>query len=154
MATNSAGEGYPLVLCCRASDGSIQRMQSGDVNWDNGGTAQSNVAWSMRSPDVFGEGSSQKLFIEMVTIRGYGSAAMVSSIIANLWLDGKNIGAQAIDVVPQAGGNLFEARVKIFLNGYRAHLDLSGNGGGAPGTIDALDWAVTPKSALARRIIS
>ena len=154
MATNSAGEGYPLVLCCRASDGSIQRMQSGDVNWDNGGTAQSNVAWSMRSPDVFGEGSSQKLFIEMVTIRGYGSAAMVSSIIANLWLDGKNIGAQAIDVVPQAGGNLFEARVKIFLNGYRAHLDLSGNGGGAAGVIDALDWALVLKSALARRIIS
>jgi len=154
LSSNSAGEGYPLVLCCRSSDGSIQRLQSGDVNWDSGGTAQSNVNWSFRSPDVFGEGSSQKLFIEMVTIRGYGSVAMVSSILASLWLDGKNIGAQAIDIVPQAGGNLFEARVKIFLNGYRAHIDLSGNGGGAGGTIDALDWAVTPKSALARRIIS
>jgi len=154
LSTNSAGEGYPLVLCCRASDGSIQRMQAGDVNWDNGGTAPSNVNWSMRSPDIFGEGSSQRLFIEMVTIRGYGSVGMVASIIANLWLDGKNIGAQAIDVVPQAGGNLFEIRVAIFLNGYRAHLDLSGNGGGAAGTIDALDWFVTPKSGLARRIIS
>jgi hypothetical protein len=154
MSTNSAGEGYPLVLCCRASDGSIQRMQSGDVNWDNGGTAQSSVNWSMRSPDIFGEGSSQRLFIEQVTIRGYGSAAMVSSILANLWLDGKNIGAQAIDTVPQAGGSLFEARVAIFLNGYRAHLDLNGNGGGAAGVIDALDWSVVPKSSLARRIIS
>ena len=121
---------------------------------DSGGTSQSNVAWSFRSPDVFGEGSSQRLFFEQVSVKGYGSAAMVSSILANLWLDGQQVGSQAIDVVPQGGSNLFEARVRIFRSGYRAHLDLSGNNGGAAGTIDALDWAVSPKSSLARRIIS
>jgi hypothetical protein len=154
LSTISIGEGYPLVLAGKADDGTIQRLQAGDLNWDQGAGDQSNVQWSFRSPDLFGEGSSQRLFYEMATIRGYGSVAMVKSIIANLWIDGKNIGAQGIDIVPQGGGNLFEARVSIFLNGYRAHLDISGNNGGASGVIDAIDWAVTPKSAKARRVIS
>jgi hypothetical protein len=112
------------------------------------------VTWSMRSPDVFGEGSSQRLFYEMAIIRGYGNSSMVSSIIASLWLDGQQIGSQGIDVVPMGGSNLFECRVSIFRNGQRAHLDISGNGGGSSGVIDSIDWQITPKSALARRVIS
>jgi len=152
LGTMSVGEGYPLVLAGKA-DGTIQRIQSGDVNWDQGDAAQSAVNWSFRSPDVYGEGSTQRLFYEQATIRGYGSASMVSSIVANLWLDGAQIGSQAVDVVPQGGSNLFEARVKIFKSGYRAHIDFSGNNGGAAGIIDSIDWSVSPKSSLARRII-
>jgi hypothetical protein len=128
-------------------------LQTGDLTWDADTEGASNIQWGFRSPDVFGEGSSQRIFFEQVSIRGCGNPAMVASIIANLWLDGEQLGAQAIDVVPQGGGNLFEARVKIFRSGYRAHLDIAGNNGGAAGIIDALDWAITPKSALARRII-
>ena len=153
LATMAVGEGYPLVLACKA-DGTIQRMQAGDLGWDTGAGDQSSVAWSFRSPDIFGEGSSQRLFFEQVSIKGYGSAAMAASILANLWLDGQQLGAQAIDVVPQGGSNLFEARARIFRTGYRAHLDVSGNNGAAAGTIDSLDWAISPKSSLARRIIS
>jgi hypothetical protein len=152
MSTVSVGEGYPLVLAGK-SDGTIQRMQVGDKTWDAGAADQSNVMWSFRSPDVFGEGSSQRLFYEQATIRGYGNSAMVSSILANLWLDGQQLGAQAPDIVPQGGSNLFEIRFSIFRNGYRAHLDVSGSNGGTNGTIDAIDWAVTPKSAMARRVI-
>ncbi len=152
LGTVAVGEGYPLVLAGKA-DGTLQRMQSGDLNWDQGAGDQSTVDWGFRTPDVFGEGSSQRLFYEQVAVRGYGSAAMVQSIIANLWLDGAQIGAQAVDIVPQGGSNLFEARVKIFKSGYRAHLNVSGNNGGAAGVIDAVDWAVSPKSSLARRII-
>jgi hypothetical protein len=79
---------------------------------------------------------------------------MVQSIIANLWLDGQRIGAQGIDVVPMGGSNLFTVSVSIFRNGNRAHLDISGNSGGATGVIDSVDWAVTAKSSMARRIIS
>jgi hypothetical protein len=93
------------------------------------------------------------MFYEQATITGYGSAAMVQSIVANLWLDGAQLGPCAIDVVPQ-GDSTFVARVNIFRSGQRAHLDVSGNGGGAGGTIDSVDWAVVPKSAMARRIIS
>lgn len=153
LGTISTGEGYPLVLAGK-TDGTIQRMQSGDLNWDQGDANQSAVAWSFRSPDLFGEGGSQRLFFEQATIRGYGSAAMVQSILAKLWLDGQQLGAQGVDVVPQGGSSLFETKVAIFRNGYRAHLDVSGNSGGAAGTIDSIDWAVTPKSSLARRIIS
>jgi hypothetical protein len=77
---------------------------------------------------------------------------MIQSIVARLWLDGTNIGARAIDIVP-TGDSTFTVRVSIFRNGYRAHLDISGNNGGAGGTIDSIDWAVTSKSALARRVI-
>lgn len=153
LATMSVGEGYPLVLAGK-SDGSIQRIQAGDANWDQGDGAQAPVAWSFRSPDIYGEGSTQRIFFQQAVIRGYGNAAMVASIIASLWLDGKNIGSQAIDVVPMGGNSLFEANVKIWLNGERAHLDISGNNGGGPGTIDAIDWTVVPKSSQARRIIS
>lgn len=153
LATMWVGDGYPLVVAGK-SDGTLQRLQSGDANWDQGDSGQAAVAWSFRTPDLFGEGSSQRMFFEQVSIKGYGSTAMVQSIVASLWLDGQSLGSQAIDIVPQGGSNVFEARVKIFRNGYRAHLDVSGNNGGAAGTIDALDWAVTPKSALARRVIS
>jgi hypothetical protein len=79
---------------------------------------------------------------------------MVNSIVANLWLDGINLGAQGIDIVPMGGSNLFQVTIKLFLNGQRAHLDISGNNGGAAGTINGLDWSIVPKSSLARRIIS
>ena len=152
LGAMSGGEGYPLVLAGRA-DGTVQRMQSGDISWSQGGTDQSDIAWSFRTPDLFGEGGTQRMFYEQATITGYGSAAMVQSIIARLWLDGQQLGAQAVDVVPQGGSNLFEARVRIFRSGYRAHLDVAGSGAGATGVIDGVDWAVSPKSAMARRII-
>jgi hypothetical protein len=153
LSTIAAGEGYPLVLAGRTNS-VVQRMQSGDLQWDAGASDQTPVAWSFRSPEVFGEGSSQRLFYEQVTLRGYGNSAMVSSIIASLWLDGKQLGPLAADIVPQGGSNVFEVRFAIFRNGYRAHIDFSGTNGGAAGVIDAADWAVTEKSALARRIIS
>lgn len=152
LSAVAAGEGYPLVLAGK-TDGTLQRMQSGDLIWDTGAGDQSNVRWSFRSPDIFGEGSSQRLYYKTVVLRGYGNAAMVQSIVASLWIDGKNIGAQAIDTVPQGGSTLFECQIKIWLNGYRAHLDVSGNNGGGPGVIDALDWEVVPKATGTRRII-
>jgi hypothetical protein len=152
LSTLSVGEGYPLVVAGK-TDGTLQRMQSGDLTWD-ATNSDTNVQWSFRTPDVFGEGSSQRLFYQQAVIRGYGPAAMVQSIVASLWLDGKNIGAQGIDIVPQGGNSLFEVNVKIFLNGERAHLDISGNNGGGSGVIDAVDWTVVPKSAQARRVIA
>ena len=152
LSSASTGEGYPLVLAGK-SDGTIQRMQAGDLNWDNGATDQSTVNWSFRSPDVYGEGATQRLFYEQLTITGYGNTAMIQSIVAQLWLDGTNLGAQAVDIVP-TGDHTFTVRVNFFRSGYRAHVDLSGNNGGAGGVIDSLDWAVVPKSAMARRVFS
>jgi hypothetical protein len=156
-----AAEGPPLVLAGTTNGGYgwVMRMQTGDTKWEESQldpvTTGSNVAWSFRTPDVFGEGSTQKIFYESATIRGYGNPAMVQSILARLWLDGTMLGEmQGIDIVPQGGSNLFEARVTIFRSGYRAHLDISGDNGGASGVIDAVDWAVVPKSTQARRIIS
>jgi hypothetical protein len=151
LSAVAVGEGYPLVLAGK-TDGTVQRLQSGDRTWDTGAGDQSNVQWSLRSPDVFGEGGSQRLFFEQATITGYGSPAMVSSILASLWLDGVQLGPKAIDLVPQ-GDSTFVARVSLFCNGSRAHLDISGNNGGASGVIDSIDWAVVPKSSMARRII-
>ena len=155
LNTTKTGEGSPIVVLGK-TNGQVERMQSGDVQWDvgNGPSSGSNINWAFRTPDVFGEGSSQRLFYQQAVIRGYGSAAMVQSIIATLWVDGLNIGAQGIDIVPMGGGNLFEANVKLYVNGERAHLDISGNNGGSGGVIDAVDWAVVPKSTMARRIIS
>ncbi len=152
LAALSVGEGSPLVLAGK-SDGTVQRLQAGDRNWDQGAEDQSTVQWSFRTPDVFGEGQTQRIFYEQATITGYGSVAMVNSIIAALWLDGTNLGSCAIDVVPQ-GDSMFVARVNIMRSGQRAHLDISGNNGGAAGVIDSIDWSVVPKSAQARRIIS
>jgi hypothetical protein len=152
LAALAVGEGSPLVLAGK-SDGTVQRLQAGDRNWDQGAEDQSAVQWSFRTPDVFGEGQTQRIFYEQATITGYGSVAMVQSIIAALWLDGTNLGSCAIDVVPQ-GDSMFVVRVNIMRSGQRAHLDVSGNNGGAGGVIDSVDWAVVPKSAQARRIIS
>lgn len=152
MGAMAAGEGYPLVLAGR-NDGTIQRLQSGDAYWDQGAVDQTPVQWFFRTPDIFGEGQTQRLFYEQATITGYGSVAMVQSILASLWLDGTNLGQQAINVVPQ-GDSMFVARVSIFRSGQRAHLDISGTNGGAPGVIDSVDWAVVPKSPLAIRVIS
>jgi hypothetical protein len=154
LNTTTGGEGVPIVLLGKTT-GQVERIQAGDKAWDTGnGPDVVPINWSFRSPEVFGEGSSQRLFVEQVTIRGYGNPVMVASIVANLWLDGQQLGSQGIDIVPQGGSSLFEIRVAIFRSGERFHLDVSGNNGSASGVIDALDWAVVPKSAMARRIIS
>jgi hypothetical protein len=154
LNTTASGEGVPVVLCGKTT-GQVERMQTGDTAWDSNlgpPNIWPPISWSFRTPDVFGEGASQRLFYEQATITGYGSMAMIQSIVARLWIDGTNIGVRALDIVP-TGDSTFTIRVSIFRNGYRAHLDISGNNGGAGGTIDAIDWAVTPKSALARRVI-
>ena len=154
LATMSVGEGYPLVLAGK-SDGSIpahpgwrHKLGSGRRRAVAGGDGRSG------SPDVFGEGSSQRLFYEQATIRGYGSATMVKSDSCKPMAGRSATRFRSSTSFPRGGSNLFEARVSIFRNGYRAHLDVSGNNGGAATSIDAIDWAVSPKSALARRVIS
>ena len=152
LSVIASGEGYPLILAGK-NDGTVQRMQSGDTTWDTGASDQSNVNWSFRTPDVYGEGGTQRIFYEEVFMKGYGNAAMVASMVANLWLDGANLGACGVDIVPQGGNTLFEVRFNIFRSGYRCHLDISGNNGGGAGTINTCDWAVVPKSAMSRRVI-
>lgn len=80
LANASVGEGYPLVLAGK-SDGTIQRMQSGDLNWDTGAIDQTAVQWSFRTPDLFGEGGTQRMFFEQATITGYGSPADRKSVV-------------------------------------------------------------------------
>ena len=58
------GEGSPLVLAGK-TDGTVQRMQTGDTTW--GGTT---IAWSFQTQDVFGEGGSQKIFYREMVLRG------------------------------------------------------------------------------------
>jgi hypothetical protein len=141
-----AGEGNPLVLAGK-TDGTVQRMQAGDTLW-NGSTA---VNWSFRTPDVFGEGSSQRLFFRDMVLRGYATSAIASTVTVVPTVDGSVKGALSVDIVPQAtNSNQFEARVSLWLNGQVAHLDISGSGSVV---VDSIDWSIEPKATTARRVI-
>jgi hypothetical protein len=148
-----AGDGNPLTIAGKG-DGTLQRMQAGDTSW-NGSPSSPNgtpIAWGFRTPDVFGEGSSQRMFYYQVVLRGYGTAAQAASIVATLNLDGGMQGTLYPDVVPQpVNSKKFECRFSILLNGQIAHLDISGQG---QVIIDSVDWTVTAKSTTARRVMA
>jgi len=141
-----AGEGNPLVLAGK-TDGTVQRIQAGDTLW-NSTTA---VNWSFRTPDVYGEGGSQRLFYREMVLRGYATSSIASTVTVTPTVDGSAQTPLTVDIVPQASNsNMFEARVSLWLNGQFCHLDVAGSGSVV---IDSVDWTIEPKSTTARRVI-
>lgn len=143
------GEGLPLVIAGK-TDGTLQRMQSGDTAFGQApGNLGTAINWNFRTPDVFGEGSSQRIFYRQVVLRGYATNTQALTITAKMSLDGADQGFLVADIVPQSGKQ-FEARFSPMVNGQICHLDISGQG---QIVIDSVDWTIEPKSTEARRII-
>jgi len=139
------GEGSPLVLAGK-TDGTVQRMQTGDTTW--GGTT---IAWSFQTQDVFGEGGSQKIFYREMVLRGHGTISQAQKMKIVPTVDGVTQAALIGDIISQGtNSNLFEVRVTLWLNGQMCHLEISGTG---QCVIDSIDWMIEPKSSSGRRII-
>ena len=144
-----AGEGNPLVVAGKL-DGTVQRLQSGETAWDATNTATA-TQWGFRTPDVFGEGSSQRIFYREMVLRGYATVGQTATITITPTLDGAVQPSMALDIIPQAAASgQFEIRANLWLNGQICHLDIAGQG---QIVIDSIDWDIMPKSASARRVI-
>jgi len=140
------GEGNPLTLI-GTPDGTLQRIQAGDTKW----AEVTAIQWSFQTQDVFGEGGSQKIFYREMVLRGHGTASQAQNMVITPTLDGVTQYPLVGDVVSQGNGsNLFEVRVKLWLNGQMCHLNIAGSG---QCVIDSVDWIIDPKSNTARRII-
>jgi hypothetical protein len=153
------GEGNPMVIAgvpvSSALGPSIHRLQSGDGAWSinpaNPTVGSTVINWGFRSPDVFGEGSSQRIFYREMVLRGYGTPGQAATVVATPVLDGARQQSMVADIVPQdVKSKQFELRFKLWLNGQVCHIDFSGSG---QMVIDSIDWDIEPKSANARRVI-
>jgi hypothetical protein len=145
-----SGEGDPLVLA-GTDTGTMQRLQSGDQTWDSFGTA-TEINWAFTSPDVFGEGSSQRVFYREMVMRGWATPAQAATITATPVLDGATLPPMAANLTPQdASSGQFELVFKLWLSGQTCHIAFAGQG---QIVIDSVDWSIEPKSTGARRVIS
>jgi hypothetical protein len=150
------GEGEPLLIAGRSDTGILERLQAGDALWDvstdsMAGLTQA-VAWSFRSPDIFGEGGSQKLFYNVLILRGYASVVQEMTISITPVIDGAVQPTSAFVndyIVQDPKSGQFEIRLPVWKNGQFFHVNVAGTG---RVVIDSIDMLVEPKSNAAQRI--
>lgn len=125
----------PITVTGGFLDGSVRRIQSGDLTWD--GTP---VAWSVRPAELLAGGGTSRVFYQRVTVKGIGPAASVNSITVTPSYDYAD-DIPAAPVIFSLGQQRFLAWVDLLITSLTAHATVQGSG---PVEIDALDWEVDP----------
>lgn len=144
------GEGKPLLLAGRSDNGAVERLQSGDTQWDTAGN-KTPISWAATANDIYLEGGSQRAFFRSLTIRGQVlDPTIPPTITVSITLDGQPINPTPITyfIEPQPGSNQFQLDVDILMNGQVTHAALTGTG---KLVIDSLDWNAQPKGG--RKVI-
>jgi hypothetical protein len=153
------GDQKPLLLAARSdATGLIERIQAGDLEWDSPvippvtpAPTASPIAWNFQTPDVFGEGSSARVFYRRVTIRGYAistpqtaQAGVTSAvqITVTASLDGIPSTVYEGYVQPQPASSQFQLDIDIMRTAQIVHLNVSGTG---RCVIDSLDWKIVER---------
>jgi uncharacterized membrane protein YgcG len=126
--------GIPVTVVGGMIDGTLRRIQAGDADWD--GEA---ISWSFRTPEVYGEGGTQRVHYRRVVIRGV--AEDPSTVMITPQYDGTD----DVEIIPrtyQSGQNLFRADAELHIDAESANVTIEGTG---RVEIDSVDWEVEPK---------
>lgn len=133
----------PITITGGFNDGTVRRIQAGDLTFD--GTP---VAWSVRSAEVFGKEANERGYYRRLSIRGVTTQTTLT-VNASTNVDG----ADAASTTPMkvyiqggtsSGQNEFLAQLDLNYNAFNTHVTLSGTG---QAEIHALDWEVVPMAA-------
>lgn len=126
----------PVTVIGGFNDGTIRRIQAGEADWDG-----SSISWSFRTPEVYGEGGTQRIHYRKVMIRGV--ATSVEDMTVTPMIDGLS-GDPIVTRNYYQGSNLFRADADIIVDAESANMMISGTGSVE---IDSVDWEVTSKPA-------
>lgn len=138
----------PITLCGGFIDATVRRLQSGDSTWDG-----VPVMWDVRTPLVFGDGATERVFYRRLIISGSMDTSDVPALSINITLDGNAQG----DIAPQTiqlGGNKIDSRLDILLTALSAFAEISGQDTDGDTVLDAFDWHVEPQPQGAPPIFS
>ena len=135
--------GLPLTLCGGWDDGTLRRLFAGDVDWQdivdpNFDEVDQEVAWSVRTPEVFGKSAADRLSCRALYVKG---ATKPTTIAAQLTMDSSIRPLLNMKVVTQSGIE-FEALIQTHQLGKNIHADISGTG---PAELHSFDWDVEPQ---------
>lgn len=122
----------PITVTGGFNDGSVRRLQAGDPDWD--GTP---ITWKLRTPEVYGDSATQRVFYRALHLRGVGSP---SSIQIRPSYSG-TADTQRQPTNYQFGNNQFHAILDLFVTALNAHADIIGTG---RVETDGTDWQVEP----------
>lgn len=138
----------PLTIFGGFLDGVLQRWQAGDVQWYTGDTiSNTQVVWSMTTPETFGSPADQKLHWRRQAIRGvttgYSGTISVTPVVNG---NSKSVQKYAVP----ANGD-FEVFAAMRLEGLRFHSVISGSG---HLEINRTDDQIMPKNVGVPAVIS
>lgn len=133
------------------SDGCLSRWQAGDQMWDvgaQGARGPSQVAWSVKAPDVAAQDTSEKLNCRRLAIRGISTSA-VSPVQVTLYVNGAAQPFPQPYPIPASGD--FEVFASFMTDGLRFSAKVSGSG---QLEIDRLVFHVSGKPVGAAAVIA
>lgn len=128
----------PITITGGFSDGTMRRLQGGDTTFDG-----SAIQWNMRSPEVFGKTSNERVYYRRLNVRGTTTqtALALSATINNNGADGTMLPLRVFQMGSTSGTFDFLAQIDLGFSGVTSHVTLSGNG---VVEIDSLDWELVP----------
>jgi hypothetical protein len=130
----------PITVAGDFNDGAVRRLQSGDPDFDG-----SAINWQMRSPEVFGKTTNERLYYRRLNVRGTTTQAALTlnATINNNGSDGTTLPFRVYQMGSASGVFDFLAQIDLSFAGVTSHVTLSGSG---QVEIDSLDWEVVPMS--------
>jgi hypothetical protein len=141
----------PVTLTGGFNDSTVRRIQAGDPTWDG-----QPVAWSVRTPEVYGKTANQPVFYRRLSIRGeymHPTTQMPPypplnySINLTVNYDGTDRQQVPGQFFGFAAG-MFELRLELGEIHRTAHIDLSGIADviNLPVEIHEFSWEVQPRN--------
>lgn len=121
----------PITIVGGYNDASVRRIQAGDLDFD--GTP---IQWQLRTPKIYGDGGSRRVYYRNLNIRGIGNATAIA-IVPNY-----NNGTPATagpPVIYTLGNNGFHVTSDLLTTALDADATISGSG---VMEIDSIDWEV------------
>lgn len=130
----------PITVAGDFNDGAVRRLQGGALTFDG-----ATIAWSMRSPEVFGKTANERLYYRRLNIRGTTTqiALVLSATVNNNGSDASTLPFRVYQMGSTSGVFDFLAQIDLSFAGVTSHVTLSGSG---QVEIDSLDWEVVPMS--------
>lgn len=125
----------PITIAGSFNDGTMRRLQAGDLTWD--GTP---IQWSVRPAELLAGGGTSRVFYERVAIKGIATPANLATMTVTPSYDYVDDPAQS-PVTYTFGQSRFLAWVDLFTTALTSHATVAGTG---QVDIDALDWETEP----------
>lgn len=128
----------PITVVGGFSDGSMRRLQAGDLTFDG-----APITWNVQLPTIEGDGGTERLFHRRVIVEGGASPTAVATITVVATVDGEQRALAPVKLYFQPN-NRFTATLETLLNMLSTFITISGSSSDGTTIIDAADHHIDP----------